>query len=148
MLTDIYNYLELDDWIATSGQPSEAQMAEIAVAGYQVMINLALASSDNSLPDEAATVRAHGMQYIHIPVIWTQPTVNDLHAFFVAMQQHQGQKLFVHCAANMRVSAFMALYRVKRLGWSRQEAFKDMHRIWEPQGVWWEFIEQVLQMKD
>lgn len=146
MLTDIYNYLELDEFTATSGQPSQAQIAEIAAAGYQVVINLALASSDNALPDEAATVRAHGMHYVHIPVVWTQPTLDGLHAFFAAMQQRQGQKLFVHCAANMRVSAFMALYRIKRLGWPPQEAFEDLHRIWEPEGVWKDFVEQALQM--
>ncbi|OGO36913.1 MAG: hypothetical protein A2W35_09915 [Chloroflexi bacterium RBG_16_57_11] len=45
MLDDKYNYLKLSESIATSGQPSEAQFAEIAQAGYQLVINLA------ALPD-------------------------------------------------------------------------------------------------
>ncbi len=145
MLTDIYNYLQLDEHTATSGQPSAAQLAEVAAAGYQVVINLALTTSDNALPDEGGIVRAHGMRYIHIPVVWEGPTLDDLRAFFEVMQARRGQKLFVHCAANMRVSAFMALYRIKRLGWPAQRAFQDMRRIWEPEGVWRAFIEGALQ---
>ena len=41
-LEDIFNYLQISDLIATSGQPTESQIAAIKEAGYQVLINLAL----------------------------------------------------------------------------------------------------------
>lgn len=140
MLEEIYNYLKLSESLATSGQPSEAQIAEIAQAGYQLVLNLALADAEYSLPDERATVESHGMAYLHLPVIWGQPTVENLEAFCDVMEANQGKKIFVHCAANMRVSAFIALYRIRRLGWAPEQAFVDMQRIWTPDGWWREFI--------
>jgi uncharacterized protein (TIGR01244 family) len=140
MLEEIYNYLKLTDTIATSGQPSETQIGEIAKAGYQLVVNLALADAEYSLANEKATVESHGMAYIHLPVIWTHPTAENLEAFCDVMDANEGKKIFVHCAANMRVSAFMALYRIRRLGWSPEQAFQDMQRIWTPEGWWRDFI--------
>ena len=140
MLEDIYNYLKLTDSIATSGQPSEIQIVEIAQAGYQLVINLALLDTKYSLPDERSTVESHGMEYIHLPVIWERPTVENLEAFCDVMDANRGKKIFVHCAANMRVSAFMALYRIRRLGWKPEEAFREMQRLWTPEGWWRDFI--------
>jgi protein tyrosine phosphatase (PTP) superfamily phosphohydrolase (DUF442 family) len=42
----IINYYQIGDRIATSGQPSKADFDRIAASGYEVMINLALPSSD------------------------------------------------------------------------------------------------------
>jgi uncharacterized protein (TIGR01244 family) len=140
MLEDIYNYLKLSESIATSGQPSEAQFAEIAQAGYQLVINLALSDGKYSLPDEKLTVESHGMEYIHLPVIWEHPTTENLESFCDVMDASQEKKIFVHCAANMRVSAFMALYRIRRLGWMPEDAFRDMQRVWTPEGWWRDFI--------
>jgi len=140
VLEDIYNYLRLTDSIATAGQPNEAQIAEIAQAGYQLVINLALSDAEHAPPNEKGTVEAHGMDYIHLPVIWSHPTLENLEAFCDVMDANQGKKIFVHCAANMRVSAFMALYRIRRLGWQPEQAFRDMQRIWTPEGWWRDFV--------
>jgi uncharacterized protein (TIGR01244 family) len=144
MLEDIYNYLNLSETIATSGQPGEAQIAEIAQAGYELVVNLALADAEYSLANEKETVESHGMEYIHLPVIWQHPTAENLEAFCDVMDANLGRKIFVHCAANMRVSAFMALYRIRRLGWQPERAFGDMQRIWTPEGWWRDFILEML----
>ena len=144
MIEDIAAYLKLTDQIATSGQPNETQFADIAQAGYQLVINLALTGKEYSLPDEAGTVRSLGMEYIHIPVIWNRPTRQNLDDFFAAMDANKDKNVFVHCAANMRVSAFIALYRIKRLGWQAEDAFQYMLKIWRPEGVWAAFIQEVL----
>jgi hypothetical protein len=56
------------------------------------------------------------------------------------MDANRDKKIFVHCALNMRVSVFMALYRILRLGWRYERAIKDVHEIWKPDGVWRTFI--------
>lgn len=145
MIEDIPAYLQLTEHIATSGQPGEAQLADVAQAGFQVVINLALAGMDYSLPDEAGVVRRLGMEYIHIPVNWNEPTRRNLEDFFVAMDANQGVRTYVHCAANMRVSVFMALYRIKRLGWQPEQAFNEMLKIWRPEGIWAAFIHKMLE---
>lgn len=143
-LEEFYNFMSYGAGFASAGQPSEAQLAEVAQAGFQVVINLALANADYSLPDEAATVISLGMEYVHIPVIWAAPQPEDLAAFFQAMEHAQGKQVFVHCAANMRATAFIALYRIQRLGWQPEQAFGDMHKIWMPDEVWEKFIAQAL----
>jgi len=144
-LSGIYNYRAVDEAIGTSGQPTVAQLAGIAQAGYRTVINLALHDDPRySLPDEAGTVRSLGMDYVHIPVQFATPTEADLKAFFAAMDAHGGEKVWVHCAANMRVSAFLGLYRVLRQGWPKDKAFELMRGLWEPNEVWSAFIAKAL----
>lgn len=144
-LEDIYNFLKYDDTFASAGQPTEIQLAEVAQAGFQVVINLALHDAGYALPDESATVATLGMEYIHIPVIWTAPQLQDLAAFFQAMESARDKKVFVHCAANMRATAFIALYRIHRLSWQPEEAFAVMRQIWTPYEVWEAFVSQALE---
>lgn len=140
----IYHYLPLIPRIATSGQPTADQIEAIAAAGFEVVINLAMPTSDWALPDEKELVETAGMQYVHIPVIWEQPTAADLASFLHTMKLHEDQRVFVHCAANMRVSVFMALYRVRTLGWSREAAMQAVYEIWQPNEIWDTFIDQIL----
>jgi protein tyrosine phosphatase (PTP) superfamily phosphohydrolase (DUF442 family) len=142
-LEEIYNFIPVSETLGTSGQPTEAQMSEIATAGYKVVVNLALPTSDNALKDEAATVRALGMEYHNIPVVWEAPKLSDFEQFVPLMDSLAGQKVFVHCAANYRVSMFTALYAEKRWGWTRAQADAHIRRIWEPDEVWAKFIESV-----
>jgi protein tyrosine phosphatase (PTP) superfamily phosphohydrolase (DUF442 family) len=142
-LEEIYNFIPISETLGTSGQPTEAQMSEIAAAGYKVVVNLALPTSDNALKDEAATVRALGMEYHNIPVIWEAPKLSDFEQFVPLMDSLAGQKVFVHCAANYRVSMFTALYAEKRWDWTRAQADAHIRRIWEPDEVWARFIEGV-----
>jgi hypothetical protein len=52
-----------------------------------------------------------------------------------------GSDVWVHCAANMRVSAFVYRYRREILAESDAAALKDLHRVWEPFGVWKSFVD-------
>ncbi|HEY5870857.1 MAG TPA: protein tyrosine phosphatase family protein, partial [Candidatus Tectomicrobia bacterium] len=80
----------------------------------------------------------------HIPVVWENPTEADLARFFEVMDATQDKKRFVHCIANMRVSAFMFLYRVLRQGMPLDEARATMSQIWQPNPIWQKFIEAAL----
>lgn len=127
-LDAIYNYRRVDESLATSGQPSESQLQAIAEAGYEVVINLALHDAPRySLPNETAFVQGLGMKYIHIPVQFASPTNEDLVLFFETMKTHSSCKIWVHCAANWRVTTFLGLFRQIVQGWSHEEAFK-LHR--------------------
>jgi protein tyrosine phosphatase (PTP) superfamily phosphohydrolase (DUF442 family) len=142
-LTDIYNYIPISETLGTAGQPTEAQMSEIATSGYEVVVNLALGKSENALADEAATVRTLGMTYYHIPVIWEAPQKTDFDQFCSLMDSLAGQKVFVHCVANYRVGMFTALYAEQRWGWTRAQADAHIRRMWEPDEVWASFIESI-----
>ncbi|MBF2048405.1 MAG: protein tyrosine phosphatase family protein [Leptolyngbya sp. IPPAS B-1204] len=144
-LTGIYNFLQLSDSIATAGQPTADQFALLKQAGYEVVINLALPTSTNAIPNEAEIVAAQAMDYISIPVVWENPTLADAERFFQAMQTHTNRKVFVHCAMNMRVSAFMYLYRRIYEQIDEATAKQDLNKIWTPNSTWQQFIDQVLQ---
>lgn len=55
-----------------------------------------------------------------------------------------GRKIWLHCALNMRVSAFIYLYRVLVLGEDDEAASFPMREVWTPNDVWRAFIDQVL----
>jgi len=140
-ISDIHNYRQAAPDIATSGQPREDQLAAIAAAGYDVVINLALHDDPRySLIDEASSVRALGMEYVHIPVQFAAPTTRDLTQFFEVMDRSKGRRTWVHCAANMRVTAFLGLYWQLREGWPQERAFALMRSVWQPNDVWSSFI--------
>lgn len=141
-LTDIYNFLMIDPRWATAGQPTVEQFAAIKASGYDVIINLGMPDSPRAVPNEAEVVATHGLEYVAIPVVWDAPTPADLTAFFAAMTANQEKKRFVHCIANMRVSAFTFLYRVLALGVPIEEARQSLLQIWEPNPVWRQFIDE------
>lgn len=149
VFTHIRNFRQVSADLATSGQPNESDLKAIATSGYQVVINLALHDDPRySLADEAGTVGSLGMMYVHIPVQFNNPTKEDLDAFIAAIDQHKHRKLWVHCAANYRVTAFIGLYRVMREQWDQQRAFELMNSVWLPNEVWSAFIEgQLSQWK-
>lgn len=144
-LSEIYNYRAVDHTLSTSGQPTVEQLASIAAAGYGIIINLALHNDPRySLPDEQGSVDSLGLVYVHIPVQFAAPTETDLLAFFAAMEAYEGEKIWIHCAANIRVTAFLGLFRVIRLRWEVDSAFDLMHSVWQPNEVWSSFIAAML----
>ena len=140
-IEEIRGFLRLDDRIATSGMPLPEHFAAMRTAGFDVVINLALPTSDHAIANEGELVSRQGMTYVQIPVSFERPTAADFDQFRRVMDALADRKVFVHCAANMRVSAFMYLYRVRKDPDCEAQAIADMHRIWRPDGVWRDFIE-------
>lgn len=139
---DIYNAIQINDLITTSGQPTEDQLKDAAAEGFSTVINLAPHNSRNALPDEAGLVGSLGMTYCYIPVKWDNPTESDFAAFEKTLSEHASDKTLIHCAANFRVTAFYSLYAQKHLGWSKQQAEDFRAKIWEGSdfGEWEDFI--------
>ena len=139
-LDAVKNFVAVSDRIGTAGQPSEAQLRDVAAAGFEVVVNLGLLDPRYCLADEAASVRALGLTYHHIPVDFNAPHPDDLRRFFEVMDTSSHGRVFVHCAANYRVSSFVALYGEARLGWSPEQGDAHMRRVWEPNETWTRFI--------
>ena len=141
-VTAIYNYVPINDSIASSGQPQREQFQAIKSAGFAVVLNLALASSEGAVTDEDAVVTELGMTYLHIPVDFANPTVADVQTFIGLMRGLQGRKVWVHCQVNARVSAFLYLYLRYELGLSDEDASGPVLNAWLPQmdDTWREFL--------
>jgi len=143
-LEEIQNFLEITPDLLTSGQPTAAQLELIQRSGCAVVINLATPASPDFINDEAKRCRELGLEYIAIPVEWTKPKTEDLKAYFAALNQFTGHKVFVHCARNMRVSAFSYLYRIQVLGVEETVCLADLNKIWQPDETWSRFIADCL----
>lgn len=147
MIEHITNFVALSDRLWCGGMPTAAQLRELAPRGVQVVINLAIPDSEDALKDEAALVGALGMEYVNIPVRWDSPTAGDLETFMAVMDRNTGKRILVHCQANYRATAFIALYRVRRLGWQPAAALKDLRQVWNPDEypAWKEFIDDQIK---
>lgn len=146
-MKDIYNYLFYHGRLSSSGMPTAEQMKSVAEAGVQVVINLAPHDVPDAIPNEQELVESLGMVYLNIPVNWSTPTKDGLNKFMNAMDARKDRKIHVHCEANFRASAFIAMYRILRLDWKEEEAFAVMHTIWDEDTypVWKMFIEDALK---
>ena len=146
-LNQIFNYQKIDDQLSTSGQPSEGEFELIKGAGFQTVINLAPHDAENSLRDEAGLLRNLSLDYIHIPVDFFKPNETDFSTFRTVMDNHRAEKVWVHCAANMRVSAFLFRYRTEKIGVDRSLKKHELNRIWEPFDFWKPFMSDDLRNK-
>ena len=139
-IDDIRNFVALSEHLATAGQPSEQHLRELAAARFEVIVNLGLLDPRYCLADEAGLTRSLGMEYHHVPVEFNAPQSDDLQKFFEVMDTSREKKVFVHCAANFRVSSFMAVYGEMRLGWDRDRADRHARTFWEPNRTWQQFV--------
>jgi protein tyrosine phosphatase (PTP) superfamily phosphohydrolase (DUF442 family) len=139
-IDEIRNYIQVSDRIASSGQPEDHQFKDIADAGYKVVINLAMPNSESAIPEEGNIVTSLKMTYVHIPVPFDAPDIVHLRDFIKVMHALSHQKVWIHCVANYRVSAF--LYQYFRLvhGAQPEEARKVMLASWEPNEIWQKFL--------
>jgi protein tyrosine phosphatase (PTP) superfamily phosphohydrolase (DUF442 family) len=144
-LSEIYSFRAIGERLGTAGQPTEAQFRTVRETGFEVVINLALPTSDNALAHEGSIVTGLGMSYVHIPVDFEAPTTADFRAFCRVIAAFEGRRVFVHCAANKRVSAFVFLHRVLYGRVGMADAERDLHAIWQPDEVWSRFIRNQLE---
>jgi len=144
-LSEIYSFRAVGDRLGTAGQPTQTQFQTVRENGFEAVINLALPTSDNAIPNEGSVVTSLGMSYVHIPVDFKAPMSQDFRAFCRVMAAFDDRPVFVHCAANMRVSAFVFLYRVLFQRVAVPEAERDLHAVWQPDEIWSRFIRDELK---
>jgi len=142
-LTAIKNFVSVNATLATAGQPQESELADIAANGFELVVNLGLLDPRYCLPDEAGSVTKLGLDYRHIPVDFKAPAEEEFRRFEATLLEASGRRVFAHCAANYRVSCFVALFAEAHLGWSREQADAHVRRLWEPDEVWRAFIARV-----
>ncbi|HNL22473.1 MAG TPA: protein tyrosine phosphatase family protein [Rhodocyclaceae bacterium] len=107
------------------------------------MVNLALPTSSNALPGVAERVTGLGLAYVQIPVEWEDPLPAQFEAFAGVLAAFRGRRLWVHCAKNMRVSAFVYLYRRLLLGEAEEAAAFPLRTVWTPNPVWQDFMNRI-----
>lgn len=136
----IYNWRRLDERITTSGQPNEAQLADLKRLGIDHIINLGLHTHERALSDEPGALDALGIRYIYLPVEFDHPTEEDFAQFCKAMAELADKPVHVHCIANLRVTAFLYRWQRDVCRVDDRQARALMDSVWQPGGVWAAFI--------
>lgn len=144
-MNKILNYVKINELISTSGQPKIEELELIANEGFEVVINLAVNTTSNALENEDKIVSSLNMSYIHIPVDFENPKISDLKLFLNILQALGANKVWIHCAKNYRVSAFMYVYHKYILHTPFEEINLSIFDIWQPSLVWQELMKVQLE---
>ena len=144
-MNKILNFIKINELISTSGQPKIEEFEFIAKEGFEVIINLALNSSSNAIENEDKIVSSLNMSYIHIPVDFENPKLSDLKLFLNILQALGANKVWIHCAKNYRVSAFMYVYHKYILHTPFEQIDLSIFDMWQPSLVWQELMKVQLE---
>lgn len=142
-LQDITNFQRYSKTLASSGQPDSQQLQQLAEQGVERIIYLAYSDNDSAIVAEDRKVLELGMDYVHIPVHYAKPTLADFQYMAAVLQIQPDKHTLIHCQINYRASVFSFLYRIVFLGTPVSEALADMQQVWQPYGVWLDYIHQV-----
>ena len=143
-LQEIEQFEWIHSHLATSGQPTVEQLTEIKAQGYTTIVNLALTDASNHLPNEDRICLELGLDYIQVPLLWECPSSSGA-LFVIDLIDHlvQEQKVWLHCAKNMRVSSLIFLYRQFYMGMDLVEADALLEKVWQPNETWTGLIHAV-----
>ena len=144
-LSEIDNYRQYSPQFSSSGQPSAAQLKAVSDAGFERVVYLAFSDNHTAIEAEDRVVKELGMDYVHIPVDFENPTIEDFEDFASVMNRDQEKRTLLHCQINLRASAFSFLYRVIYADVPIAQAKQDLDAIWQPDKVWYRFIVDVLR---
>lgn len=118
----IANESRPEQGLLASGQPTEAQLREVAKAGYKTVIDLRPPAEDRGF-DEPAAVREAGMTYVNVPVAAAALDAATLDRFIAAMKAAEGP-VHLHCASSNRVGALYYAWLVLEKGMAEEEALE------------------------
>src|SRR4051812_5296234 len=97
-------------------------------------------TSPGALPDEAGLAARAGLRYLHLPIDFEAPELEQAARLFEELQRAANEPVFVHCAKNLRVSALLSAYRMVLGGVPSREARADLHALWEPNHTWRRYV--------
>jgi len=144
-ISKIDNYRQYSPAFSSSGQPDAKQLKALSEAGFRRVIYLAFNDNKTAIESEDRIVKSLGMDYVHIPVDFDRPSLDDFEDFAAVLNRDKDIRTLLHCQINLRASTFSFLYRVIYGGVSMADAKSDLDAIWQPDKVWYQYIVDVLQ---
>jgi protein tyrosine phosphatase (PTP) superfamily phosphohydrolase (DUF442 family) len=133
---DAPNAVEISRSLITSGQPSRAALARLNDIGVQAVIYLAPSSVSDAVKDEPELLKQQGIEFVHIPIPFMDPTQEHVVAVTRALQRLKDKKVLVHCQVNLRASVMVFMHRVITLREEPTRAYEAVSRVWSPEGPW------------
>jgi len=125
-LPGLANAAHVSGTLYRGAQPAPAAFPELKKLGIAVIVDF----SDNreDIQREKTRVETQGMAFISIP--WSalnDPSRDNVVAFFAALHDNSGKKIFVHCERGAdRTGTMIALYRITYDHWTPDQAVAEM----------------------
>lgn len=121
---EIEKFNTVSDRVATGGQPTNSQIADLKREGFRTILSLREPSEYDAAAEEAAA-KTHGLSYVNIPVKKDDPKPQQVEAFLAALNNPRIYPLFIHCATANRVAGFWMIRRVLVDKWDLEDAERE-----------------------
>jgi protein tyrosine phosphatase (PTP) superfamily phosphohydrolase (DUF442 family) len=131
--------------IVTSGQPTVKALEALKENGFEAVVFLVPSDVSGVIANEAEIVKKNGLEYVHIPIKFSNPTAQHYDEFASTMTRFANRKVLVHCEINLRASSMVFLYRAIALKEDPQTAYESVAKVWSPRGAWKPFIQEMLR---
>lgn len=131
--------------IITSGQPTVKALEALKESGFEAVVFLVPSDVSGVIANEADIVKKNGLEYVHIPIKFSNPTAQHYDEFASTMTRFANRKVLVHCEINLRASSMVFLYRTIALKEDPQTAYESVAKVWSPRGAWKPFIQEMLR---
>lgn len=118
------NFGRVNGSLYRGAQPDEAGLAQLQKLGVATVINLRMA--DDVRPDEADSVRIHGMVYRQVPLHgFRAPTHAEVEQL-LALIESSPAPVFIHCEHGAdRTGTIVACYRIRHDLWPPARALAE-----------------------
>lgn len=141
------NVLVVAPDLVCSGQPKPASLQRLGELGFEAVLYLAPPSVSDAVPEEAQWLRAQGIAFVNVPMVWERPTLEQVDEVLHTLAKWRGRKrkVLVHCQVNFRGSSLVFLHRVLGRQEAAEAAWADLSRVWSPNHTWMELIRAALR---
>jgi uncharacterized protein (TIGR01244 family) len=126
--SSIRNFLRVSTDVCTGGQPRLEHFAALKSEGVKAVLNLRT-PGEHRAEEEAQAVKAAGMTYFSVPVVYTAPTTESVDEFLRITDDPANRPIFIHCTAAIRVGAYWLIRRVVRDKWTWDAALAEARKI-------------------
>ena len=86
--------------LSASGQSTASQLEAVSEEGFNRVIYLAFSDNDTAIDNEDRVVKKLDMDYVHIPVDFDKPTLEDFEDFSAIMNRAGKIRTLLHCQIN------------------------------------------------
>lgn len=141
------NVLQVAPDLVCSGQPKPASLQRLGELGFDAVLYLAPPTVGDAVPQEGEWLRAQGIEFVNVPMVWERPTLEQVDEVLRILAAWRGKKrkMLVHCQVNFRGSSLVFLHRVLERQEPAEAAWADLSRVWSPNRTWMELIRSALR---
>lgn len=114
--------------VITAGQPSAAQLEQLARSGVEIVADLRAASEDHGFDEPAAAARL-ALEYHSIPVVGASIGAREFAAVRSLLRARGTRPILVHCKSANRVGAALIPWLVLDQHRSREDALTIARQV-------------------